>query len=116
MVTASKTFTEEFLENGFAIAEGVLDPETVLDPIIHEYHGVLDRLASELYETGKISSKFESLSFDERLIKIYQETGQAHNQYFDFSLPFQDVKEDTPFWAGPAVFNAFTDEKLLDRV
>ena len=116
MVTASKTFTEEFLENGFAIAEGVLDPETVLDPIIHEYHGVLDRLASELYETGKISSKFESLSFDERLIKIYQETGQAHNQYFDFSLPFQDVREDTPFWAGPAVFNAFTNDKLLDHV
>ena len=74
MVTASKTFTEEFLENGFVIAKGVLDPETVLDPIIHEYHGVLDRLASEFYETGKISSKFESLSFDERLIKIYQET------------------------------------------
>ncbi|SVA66478.1 uncharacterized protein METZ01_LOCUS119332, partial [marine metagenome] len=36
VVTASKTFTEEFLENGFAIAEGVLDPETVLEPIIHE--------------------------------------------------------------------------------
>ena len=75
MVTASKTFTEEFLENGFVIAEGVLDPETVLEPIIHEYHGVLDRLASELYETGKISSKYESLSFDKRLIKI---CGQFH--------------------------------------
>ncbi|SVE37294.1 uncharacterized protein METZ01_LOCUS490148, partial [marine metagenome] len=36
VVTASKTFTEEFLENGFVIAEGVLDPETVLEPIIHE--------------------------------------------------------------------------------
>ena len=116
MVTASKTFTEEFLENGFAVAQGVLDPETVLDPIITEYHGVLDNLASDLYQAGKISSKFESLPFDQRLIKIYQETGQAHSQYFDFSLPFQDVREDTPFWTGPAVFNAFINDKLLDHV
>lgn len=116
MVTANKVFTEEFARQGFAKVEGVLDPKTVLDPIIEEYHGVLDNLANDLYETGKITSKYKDLPFDARLIKIYQETGQAHNQYFDFSLPFQGVKEDTPFWAGPAVFNAFINERLLDRV
>ena len=116
MVTASKTLTEKFAEQGFVKVDGVLDPETVLDPIIKECHGVLDSLANDLFSQGKISSDFADLPFDERLIKIYQETGQAHNQYFDFSLPFQGVRPDTPFWAGPAVFNAFTNVRLLDVV
>ena len=116
MVTMSKTLTDQFAEQGFVKVEGVLDPESVLDPIIEEYHGVLDQLASDLYEAGKISSKFEDLPFDARLIKIYQETKQAHSQYFDFSLPFQGVQDDTPFWTGPAVFNAFVNANLLDVV
>ena len=116
MVTANRTITEQFAEQGFVKVEGVLDPETVLDPIINEYHGVLDQLAADLFAKGEISSPFTELPFDERLIKIYQETGQAHAQYFDFSLPFQGVKEDTPFWAGPAVFNAFVNKNLLDIV
>jgi hypothetical protein len=116
MVTASKTLTEQFAEQGFVKVEGVLDPETVLDPIIEEYHGVLGKLAADLFADGKISSDFADLPFDARLIKIYQETKQAHNQYFDFSLPFQGVQPDTPFWAGPAVFNAFTNDRLLDVV
>ena len=116
MVTANKTLTEQFAEQGFVKVEGVLDPETVLDPIIEEYRGVLDSLAADLFNDGTISSEFADLPFDERLIKIYQETGQAHNQYFDFSLPFQGVQPDTPFWAGPAVFKAFTNKRLLDVV
>ncbi len=39
-----------------------------------------------------------------------------HSQFFDFSLPFQDVKPDTPFWAGPAVLKALTAPALLDAV
>jgi len=112
----SKTLIEQFAEQGFVKVEGVLDPESVLDPIIEEYHGVLDQLASDLYEAGKISSKFEDLPFDARLIKICQETKQAHSQYFDFSLPFQGVQDDPPFWTGPAVFNAFVNANLLDIV
>ena len=116
MVTASKQLTERFAEQGYVKVDGLLDPVSVLDPIIEEYHGVLHNLASELHEAGEISSKFEELPFDARLIKIYQETGRAHSQYFDFSLPFQGVTEDTPFWTGPAVFNAFINDRLLDVV
>ena len=102
MVTASRTIKQDFERQGFVQVEGVLDPKTVLDPIIEEYHGVLDSLASDLFDAGKISSTFEELPFDQRLIKIYQETGQAHSQYFDFSLPFSGVKVDTPCldWPG----------------
>ena len=67
-----------------------------------------------MYEDGEIESEYKELPFDSRILKIYQETGRQHAQYFDFSLPFQDVKEDTPCWFGPAVFNAFVNENLLD--
>ena len=114
MAVATKSVVSDFQEQGFVKVKGVLDPATVLDPIIEEYEGVLDNLARDLYEDGEIASEYKELPFDARILKIYQETGRQHAQYFDFSLPFQDVKEDTPCWFGPAVFNAFVNENLLD--
>ena len=93
---------DHFNDFGFVIVEDVLDHETVIDPIIDEYSGVLDRLARELFDKGDISSTYDDLPFGERVIRIYEESQAVHNQYFDFSLPQKDVKKDTPFWAGPA--------------
>ena len=107
---------QHFEEEGYVVVEDVLDPEQLLDPVIEEYVGVLDRLAEELYEKGEISSRYEDLAFGDRVIKISAETGRVHSQHFDMSLPFQDVKEDTPFWTGPAVFNVLTAESLLDAI
>ena len=116
MAVATKSVVSDFQEQGFVKVKGVLDPKTVLDPIIEEYEGVLDSLARDLHGAGEIASEYKELSFDDRILKIYQETGRQHAQYFDFSLPFQDVKEDTPCWFGPAVFNAFVNENLLDVI
>jgi ectoine hydroxylase-related dioxygenase (phytanoyl-CoA dioxygenase family) len=107
---------ERFEREGYLVVEGVLDPETVLDPVIEEYTGVLDALAQDLYKREEISSPFEDLGFAERFIKICIETGEVHKQYFDFSLPFQNVKPDMPFWTGQAVLNAFTADSLLNCV
>ena len=63
-----------FEEFGFLPVKNVFDPDKVTDPIIEEYLGVLDNLAEELFEEGKISSKFEELPFGKRLTKIKQET------------------------------------------
>jgi len=106
----------QFEEQGYVVVEGLLDPEADLDPIIEEYRGVLDLLAQELYDRGKTSSSYEELPFGRRLTKIYAESGKVHAQYFDFSLPQKDVKEDTPMWVGPAVFSALRNERLLDAV
>ena len=73
-------------------------------------------LAHDLYEAGETTSLYEELPFAERLIAIYQESGKVHAQYFDFSLPQGNVKPDTPFWAGPAVFGMLTNASLLDSV
>ena len=114
MSALSQQQVEQFQEQGFLKVEGVLDPATYLDPVIDEYAGVLDSLAKELFASGEISSTYDELPFGERVTRIYAESGRAHSQYFDFSLPFTDVREDTPFWFGPAVLNAFTAEPLLD--
>ena len=116
MSALSQQQVEQFQEQGYLKVEGVLDPATYLDPVIDEYAGVLDSLAKELFAGGEISSTYDELPFGERVTRIYAESGRAHSQYFDFSLPFTDVREDTPFWCGPAVLNAFTAEPLLDVV
>jgi hypothetical protein len=77
---------------------------------------VLDRLAAELHASGEISSPYTDLPFGQRLTQICMESGRIHAQYFDFSLPQSNVQADTPFWAGPAVFNALIAPDLLDAV
>ena len=106
----------QFKDQGYLLIKGVFNPENDLDPIIEEYKGVLDNLAQELYQRGDISSTYEDLPFGERLTKVYSESGKVHGQYFDFSLPQRDVKEDTPMWVGPAVFAAMRNESLLNVV
>jgi hypothetical protein len=106
----------QFDEQGYLVVERLLDPEADLDPIIEEYKGVLARLAQELAAKGEISSPYAGLPFGERLIRIYQESGKVHAQYFDFSLPQGGVEGDTPMWVGPAVFRALTNPRLLDAV
>ena len=105
-----------FEEHGYLLVKGLFDPQKDLDPIIDEYTSVLDNLANELYAKGKINSTYSDLPFGERLIAVYNESGQVHSQYFDFSLPQSNVQTDTPFWAGPAVFHNLTNPKLLDAV
>ncbi len=105
---------EHFDEYGFVHVENVFDPEKTIDPVIDEYAEVLEALAEKLYSEGKISSTYSELTFSERVTKIYVESGEIYNQYFDFSLPQNGVKPDTPFWAGPAVFNALTAPGVLD--
>ncbi len=105
-----------FNEFGFLPLKNVFDPKKILDPIIDEYHSVLDNLCSFLYERKKISSKHENLDFGDRITKVMQETGEVHAQYFDFSLPFKGVKKDTPMWFGEAIFNSLVCEEILDVV
>ena len=114
MLTSQKI--DQFNTEGYLLVEDVIPSERYLDPVINEYEGVLDSLANELYADGEIDSTYADLPFDKRVTKIYAETGRAHSQYFDFSLPFKDVTTQTPFWTGPAVLNALTAEPVLDVV
>ena len=116
MASLTGAQVQQYYDEGYLLVEDMFDPAEALDPIIAEYHGVLNKLAGELYAKGEISSTYADLPFGRRLIEIYKESSQVHAQYFDFSLPQTGVREDTPFWAGPAVFNTIRNEQLLDAV
>ena len=75
---------DHFNEQGYVVIEKVIDPTTVLDPVIDEYTQVLDFLANELYQSGQIVSEYSHLPFDQRFITICHETGQTHQQFFLF--------------------------------
>ena len=104
----------QFEQEGYLLVKGLLDPVKDLEPVIAEYGEVLDQLARELFADGVISSTYSDLPFGERFIAVVSESGQVHQQYFDFSLPQSGVEADTPFWAGPAAFRMLRNERLLD--
>ena len=105
---------EQFAADGYVKVEGLLDPTEDLDPVIDEYHGVLERLCVDLYKRGAIRETYAELSFSDRFIRVGTETNETNAQYFDFSLPQGDVTLDTPFWVGPAVFRTLTNTRLLE--
>lgn len=106
---------DRFDADGYLVVENLLSPEDDIDPIVAEYAGVLETLASDLDERGVIRSKYSELPFGPRAIQVFQDSGSVHQQYFDFSLP-ANVLPDTPLWVGPAVFQALRNERILDAV
>ena len=111
-----KQHKEYFEEFGFLPLNKVFNPEKLLDPIIKEYEFVLDKLCADLYQKGDLSSKFEGMYFGDKITKVMQETGKVHEQYFDFSLPFNGVTPETPMWFGEAIFEALICDDILDAV
>ena len=116
MVGLTTAQLEQFDEEGYLVVAGLIDPAAVLDPLLREYEGVLDRLARQLHAAGHITDPFSHLPFGERFIQIERETNETNAQSFDFSLPQGGVRPDTPMWLGPAVFRALIHPPLLDAV
>ena len=106
---------DRFNADGYLVVDDLLSPQHDIDPIVAEYAGVLETLARDLHERGVIPTTYSELPFGPRAIRVFQESGSVHAQYFDFSLP-ATVSPDTPLWAGPAVFHALRNERLLDAV
>ena len=107
---------DQFETEGYLVVEDLLDLKKDLDPVIAEYETVLDRLAQELFDSGAIGSTYAGLPFSERLVEVYRASGKVHAQYFDFSLPQDGIRHDTPFWTGPAVFATLRNPRILDAV
>jgi phytanoyl-CoA hydroxylase len=106
----------QFETEGYLVVENLLDPVADLDPVIVEYEGVLDRLANESFAAGSIGSTYSGFPFSDRLVEVYRESKKVHAQYFDFSLPQDGIRHDTPFWTGPAVFATIRSERILDAI
>jgi phytanoyl-CoA hydroxylase len=116
MLALDNTQVEEYQQDGFTIARGLIDPEAVIDPVLQEYQQVLDALAHRLYAEGHLASAYTDLPFDARLCRVYSETGQVFSQHFDCQLPQAGTREDSPICVGPAVFAALRHQRLLDGI
>lgn len=108
MTALTERQINQFHEDGYLVVEDLFDPAEVLDPLIDEYEGVLDRLAFELQRSGAIPSQHEGLEFGERITRVYRDSGQVQAGFFDFSLPQKGITYDTPMWHGPRVFDVLT--------
>ena len=107
---------DHFEREGYLLLRGLLDVERDIRPVIEEYAGVLDRLTRQLLEAGEIESLYADLSFSDRMIACYRDSGRVLSQYFDCSLPQAGTKADSPIWVGPKVFRSLRNETLLDVV
>ena len=111
----SKEQLEHFREFGFLVVEDIIDQDTVLAPVVLEYDQLLDNLCASWVSRGMLSLDGIGGSFEAKIRAVYQ-AGRDYFQPLDISLPPGDITADTPFHAGPAIFNLITDEKLLDIV
>ena len=64
---------DRFEEQGYVVAEEVLDPAEDIQPIVAEYEELLDSLAEEWHAGGRLSSPFGALPFGERLTQVLAE-------------------------------------------
>jgi ectoine hydroxylase-related dioxygenase (phytanoyl-CoA dioxygenase family) len=106
----------QFDDEGFLLVEDVLDPQDDLGPVLDEYADVLEALARRMLADGIVSDTFSGLPFVQRLLALCEASGKALPEAFDFSLPQNGVRPDTPIEVGPAVFRLLTNPRLLDLV
>ena len=104
-----------FGRDGYLVVEGVLDQQTVLDPLRREYEALLDGLYDRWYRNGKVAAPPEMLDFESKLRVAYAAACYWF-QPMDISLPGDRIAEDTPMHFGPAVFDMITNARLLDLV
>ena len=106
----------QFDRDGYLVVENVLDPVADIQPLFAEYTAILDGIIDGLIADGTLTSRYEHLSFTDRLTQVCMESGRVYSSHFDISLPQRGVKYDTPMHVGPAVFNLLTSPRLLDVV
>ena len=104
----------QFETQGYLVVPDVL-PAQIMDRVRAEYATLLDDLYAGWYAEGAVSVAPETLDFWGKLLTAYN-AGCDYFQPMDISLPGDQIKRDTPFHFGPAVFDMLTARPLLDIV
>ena len=94
---------QQFEEQGYVVIKGLLDAQNDLKPVMEEYALLLDRLARQWYDEGKLASAYEDLPFGRQLSQVLGEAAAEPSSYqhLEISLPQTDVTETTPIHLGP---------------
>jgi phytanoyl-CoA hydroxylase len=106
-----------FHEYGYVVVRGLLDPKTDVQPVLDEYADLLDRLAHEWHAAGELSSAFDELPFEQRVIAVTSEVGaKLYDHLRIFFNPPSRTTADSPIHYGPGIFGLLTHPKLLDVI
>jgi phytanoyl-CoA hydroxylase len=117
MAVSARVDMDLFEAQGYVVVEGVLEPSVDLDPVVAEYEALLDALAERWHAEGALPSTFADLPFPRRFARVLQEAKDVNvMSYFDISMPFKGVTEETPIHLGPRAFGLLTNPRLLDAV
>ena len=103
----------EFEATGVLVVPDVLPPK-VLDAVRAEYRGLMDELYADWHAQGLVPSP-DGMDFWQKL-QVSYDAGLDWFQPMDISLPGDQIRRDTPFHIGPAVFDMMTCPSLLDVV
>ncbi len=104
---------DRFETDGVLVVEDVLEPE-ILGSVRSEYEALLDDLYRGWQAEGLVPPA-EGADFFEKLLLSYY-AGCDWFQPMDISLPGDEIRPDTPFHFGPAVFDMIRAPRLLDLV
>ncbi|WP_282610154.1 phytanoyl-CoA dioxygenase family protein [Pelagibius sp. Alg239-R121] len=104
-----------FEDNGYLVADGLLDQQGCIRPVVEEYEALLDRLCRDWHRSGALCALDSASSFQDKIVASY-EAGCDYFQPMDISLPTGPFDEDTPMHCGPAIFNLMTSPDMLDAV
>jgi phytanoyl-CoA hydroxylase len=102
--------------DSYVIVDDVFDPGVDFSPLYDEWSSVLDDVVARLTAEGVLSSTFDELPFEQRLVAVTENSGQHISGHFDISLPQRNIRTDTPVCASPAAFRLLTKDGLLDVV
>ncbi|MBH69180.1 MAG: hypothetical protein CMM58_12560 [Rhodospirillaceae bacterium] len=106
----------QFNNQGYFLAQGLLDPELDLGPIKTEYEQVLDKAVFDLKARDIIQDIYTDLPFGKRISQVLEDSDGELNKYLDITLPQKGINPKTPMHCGPAIFNLMRNSKLLDAV
>jgi len=108
---------DSFQQNGYLVVEHVLDDED-LKLLEQEYAELLHRLATELYQDGRIDSAFAEHDFDARFALVVAQYPKLIDR-MNISLPLENGDINAESYCahtGPAVFELLCNHKILDAV
>ncbi|MEO1286477.1 MAG: phytanoyl-CoA dioxygenase family protein [Chloroflexota bacterium] len=111
----TQSLCDTFMTQGYLVIDNLLSADEI-QALVDDYVQLLDRIAPQLYQQGKIPSLFSDLPFDKRLGTILSQSQENLFRYFDITLPNEDITEETPFHLSPAIFNMIKNERILDII
>lgn len=104
-----------FERDGFLVVDDIFDQDLVLEPVRREYADLLAKLCKQWVAKEQLDPKVLDEAFEKQLIAVYS-AGLDYCQPLDISLPSGSIASDTPFHAGPAIFDLMRTPALLDCV